>query len=152
MGWAGRDPIFPIQIFRVKKGIILTRRSNYEPVPEVCRVSSKGFSQFCISGCSVILEFYNPNDYRTEIAYMGCRTRVVSNVLTRSSRLHTAGQHILYDNQFAQAGDHRQQPFRRRSVVESFYEMLTARLNQVCEQLLERYAIQLPDGFATIRS
>ena len=80
----GETPIFPIQIFRVKEGV------NYNPgEPELrpvqaghaaCR-AKRLFPNFSFHGRAVQPAVLSSQGRpETEIAYMGCRTRVIGNV------------------------------------------------------------------------
>ncbi|MGF6375497.1 anaerobic ribonucleoside-triphosphate reductase [Clostridiales Family XIII bacterium PM5-7] len=78
----GETPIFPIQIFKVKEGINYNPGDiNYDLFQLACRVSSKRlFPNFSFLDAPFNLEYYRPGHPETECAYMGCRTRVMSNV------------------------------------------------------------------------
>jgi ribonucleoside-triphosphate reductase len=72
-------PIFPISIFKLKKGISYEKEDpNYDLFKLACRVSAKRlFPNF-----SFLDSPYNrseDNDPNHEVAYMGCRTRVMAN-------------------------------------------------------------------------
>ncbi|MBP1570826.1 MAG: anaerobic ribonucleoside triphosphate reductase, partial [Oscillospiraceae bacterium] len=77
----GETPIFPIQIFRVKEGINYNPgERNYDLFQLAIKVSAKRlFPNFSFQDAPYNLKYYDPNDVRTEIGYMGCRTRVVAN-------------------------------------------------------------------------
>ena len=78
----GETPIFPIQIFRVKEGVNYNPgEPNYDLFKLACRCSAKRlFPNFAFIDAPFNLQYYDPNRPETEIAYMGCRTRVISNV------------------------------------------------------------------------
>ena len=77
----GETPIFPIQIFRVKEGINYQKgEPNYDLFQLACRVSAKRlFPNFSFVDASFNKQYYKGTP-ETEIAYMGCRTRVMGNV------------------------------------------------------------------------
>ncbi len=77
----GETPIFPIQIFRVKEGINLNPGDpNYDLFQLACRVTAKRlFPNFSFQDAPFNKAYYRDGRPETEIAYMGCRTRVVSN-------------------------------------------------------------------------
>lgn len=79
----GETPIFPILIFKVKEGINYNEEDpNYDLFELACRVSSKRlFPNFSFIDAPFNLQYYDPKEKHTEIAYMGCRTRVIGNVL-----------------------------------------------------------------------
>ena len=78
----GETPIFPIQIFRVKEGVNYNPgEPNYDLFKLACRCSAKRlFPNFAFLDAPFNLQYYDPKRPETEIAYMGCRTRVISNV------------------------------------------------------------------------
>ena len=78
----GETAIFPIQIFRVKEGINFNPGDpNYDLFQQSCRVSSKRmFPNFSFQDAPFNLQYYQEGKPETEIAYMGCRTRVIANI------------------------------------------------------------------------
>ena len=79
----GETPIFPIQIFRVKEGVSYNPGDpNYDlfrlAMPRAAPSVSSRISRLWTrrSTCSIT----SPAIHETEIAYMGCRTRVIGNV------------------------------------------------------------------------
>ena len=77
----GETPIFPIQIFRVKKGVSFEHGDpNFDLFQLACRVSSKRlFPNFSFMDAPFNAKYYVPGRPETEIAYMGCRPRVIAN-------------------------------------------------------------------------
>ena len=77
----GETAIFPIHIFKVKDGINYNPgEPNYDLFQLACRVSAKRlFPNFSFIDAPFNLPFYKKGDYNSEVAYMGCRTRVASN-------------------------------------------------------------------------
>ncbi|MEG1896426.1 MAG: anaerobic ribonucleoside-triphosphate reductase, partial [Oscillospiraceae bacterium] len=69
----GETPIFPIQIFRVKDGINYNPgERNYDLFQLAIKVSAKRlFPNFSFQDAPYNLKYYNPNDVKTEIGYMG---------------------------------------------------------------------------------
>lgn len=78
----GETPIFPIQIFRVKSGVSFNPGDpNYDLYRLAIRTSAKRlFPNFSFVDAPFNLQYYKPGHPETEIAYMGCRTRVMGNV------------------------------------------------------------------------
>lgn len=78
----GETPIFPILIFKVKKGINANQDDpNFDLFELSCRVSSKRmFPNFAFLDAPFNLQYYKENDFNTEVAYMGCRTRTIGNI------------------------------------------------------------------------
>ena len=86
----GETPIFPIHIFRVKKGINFNPgEPNYDLFKLACRCSARRmFPNFAFQDAPFNLKYYDPKRVETEIAYMGCRTRVVANCHDPDARDH----------------------------------------------------------------
>ena len=80
-------PIFPISIFKVKEGVNFNPEDpNYDVFRRACEVSAKRlFPNFSFLDAPFNLEYYKPGDYRTEVGYMGCRTRVMADVTDRDN-------------------------------------------------------------------
>lgn len=78
----GETPIFPVQIFRVKKGINFEKgEPNYDLFELACRVSAKRlFPNFEYQDTPYNIQYYKEGRPETELAVMGCRTRVYGNV------------------------------------------------------------------------
>ncbi|MBQ7802703.1 anaerobic ribonucleoside triphosphate reductase [Candidatus Saccharibacteria bacterium] len=87
----GETPIFPISIFKVKSGINYNPEDpNYDLFKRSMEVSAKRlFPNFCFIDAPFNLKYYKPGDYRTEIATMGCRTRVFASVFPESDGIVT---------------------------------------------------------------
>ena len=82
----GETPIFPIQIFRVKDGVNFNPgEPNYDLFQLACKCSAKRlFPNFAFLDAPFNLAGYDPERPETEIAYMGCRTRVFTDVNGRT--------------------------------------------------------------------
>ena len=78
----GETPIFPIQIFRVKEGCNFNPGDpNYDLYRLAIRTSAKRlFPNFSFIDAPFNKKYYKEGHPETEIAYMGCRTRVIGNV------------------------------------------------------------------------
>ncbi|MBQ3293810.1 anaerobic ribonucleoside triphosphate reductase, partial [Candidatus Saccharibacteria bacterium] len=87
----GETPIFPISIFKVKEGINYNPEDpNYDLFKRSMGVSAKRlFPNFCFIDAPYNLKYYKPGDYRTDIATMGCRTRVFASVFPESDGIVT---------------------------------------------------------------
>jgi ribonucleoside-triphosphate reductase len=77
----GETPIFPIHVFKIKEGISYNPEDpNYDLFKLACRVSAKRlYPNFSFLDAPYNLQFYKEGNYDTEVAYMGCRTRVIAN-------------------------------------------------------------------------
>ncbi len=135
----GETPIFPIHIFKVKDGINYNEgEPNYDLFKLACRVSAKRlFPNFSFIDAPYNLQYYKPGDYNTEIAYMGCRTRVIGNVHDRSREIVTGRGNLSFTSinlprlGILAGGD-----------IVKFFELLEDKMNLVIDQLLYRFKIQ----------
>lgn len=135
----GETPIFPIQIFKVKEGINYNPgEPNYDLFKLACRVSAKRlFPNFSFLDAPFNRQYYKEGRPETEIAYMGCRTRVVSNV-------YDPDREIVYSRgnlSFTSINLPRIAILSKGS-VDFFFEELDRKIDLVIGQLLERFAIQ----------
>lgn len=76
----GETPIFPIQIFKCKKGVNQkVGDPNYHLFLKAIECSSKRlYPNFANLDAPFNLQYYKENDPDTEFATMGCRTRVIA--------------------------------------------------------------------------
>ena len=135
----GETPIFPIQIFKVKEGVNYNPADpNYDLFKLACRVSAKRlFPNFAFLDAPFNLQYYKPEQPETEIAYMGCRTRVIGNV-------NDATREIVYGRgnlSFTSINLPRLAILSQGSLP-GFYVKLDALIELCIEQLLERFEIQ----------
>lgn len=135
----GETPIFPIQIFKVKEGLNYNPgEPNYDLFQLACKVSAKRlFPNFSFIDAPFNKKYYVPGRPETEIAYMGCRTRVISNVHdplneTIYGRGNLSFTTINLPRIALECG----------GSEEKFFSILDERIEQVVEQLLERFEIQ----------
>ncbi|MFT3951268.1 MAG: anaerobic ribonucleoside triphosphate reductase [Oscillospiraceae bacterium] len=135
----GETPIFPIHIFKVKEGI------NYNPTDPsydlfrlACRVSAKRlFPNFSFIDAPFNLQYYKPGDYETEIAYMGCRTRVIGNVYDKTRETVTGRGNLSFTTINLP-----RLAIEAKNNVGAFFESLEETMDLVVEQLLHRFRIQ----------
>lgn len=135
----GETPIFPIQIFKVKEGInYQLGEVNYDLFKLACRVSAKRlFPNFSFLDAPYNLKYYKPGRPETEIAYMGCRTRVVGNV-------YDPEREIIYGrgNLSFTTVNLPRIALRSKGDVNLFFEDLDRKIQLVVDQLMERFEIQ----------
>ena len=143
----GETPIFPVSIFKVKEGINFnTEDPNYDVFRLACEVSAKRlFPNFSFLDAPFNLEFYKPGDYRTEVGYMGCRTRVMSDVTdlnnqTTGGRGNLSFTSINLPRIAIKHGICLKE--RDKADMEGFYKELGETMELVKDQLLERFEIQ----------
>ncbi len=135
----GETPIFPIHIFKVKEGVNYNPEDpNYDLFKLACRVSAKRlFPNFSFIDAPFNLQYYDPENHDTEVAYMGCRTRVIANRFD-SSRETTSGRGNL---SFTSINLPRI-AIKAKGDVDIFFEDLDRKISLVIDQLLDRFRIQ----------
>ena len=135
----GETPIFPIHIFKIKEGINYNPEDpNYDLFKLACRVSAKRlFPNFSFIDAPYNLKYYKPGDYNTEVAYMGCRTRVIGNAFDPTREIVTGRGNLSFTSvnlpRLAINANHN---------VGAFFDGLEEIMDLVCEQLMARYKIQ----------
>ena len=135
----GETPIFPIQIFRVKEGINYNPEDpNYDLFKLSCKVSAKRlFPNFSFIDAPFNLQYYRKGDYDTEVAYMGCRTRVMGNVYDKTREVTCGRGNLSFTSiNLPRLG------IEANGDVEKFFEMLDEKIDLVIDQLKERFEIQ----------
>lgn len=134
----GETPIFPIQIFRVKDGVnYYPEDPNYDLFKLACRCSAKRlFPNFSFQDAPFNLQYYKGTP-ETEIAYMGCRTRVIGNVHDKSKEVTPGRGNLSFTSiNLPRLG------IRSKGDIDLFFEMLENKMDLVSRQLLERFEIQ----------
>lgn len=135
----GETPIFPVQIFKVKEGINYNEGDpNYDLFKLAIRTSARRlFPNFSFIDAPFNIKYYKPGDYDTEIAYMGCRTRVMGNVHDKT-RETTCGRGNL---SFTSINLPRL-AIEAKGDLKAFYQGLDDIIELVIRQLLHRFKIQ----------
>jgi ribonucleoside-triphosphate reductase (formate) len=135
----GETPIFPIQIFRVKEGVNYnTGDPNYDLFKLSCKVSAKRlFPNFSFQDAPYNLKYYKPGHPETEVAYMGCRTRVVGNV-------YDPDREVIYGrgNLSFTTVNLPRIALRSNKNISIFFEELDKKIDLVIDQLMERFELQ----------
>ncbi len=131
----GETPIFPIHIFRVKEGINYNPNDpNYDLFKLAIKVSAKRlFPNFAFQDAPFNIKYYKEGRPETEIAYMGCRTRVIGNVFNPDKEI-TYGRGNL---SFTSINLPRLAMLAEHSIIK-FYESLDKMLDLCMNQLVER--------------
>jgi len=135
----GETPIYPIQVFRVKRGVSFDPGDpNYDLFKLACRCSAKRlFPNFAFVDAPFNLKYYKEGIKETEIAYMGCRTRVIANTYDPSQEICNGRGNLSFTSinlprLAIKAGGN----------IERFFEDLDYKLDLVIDQLLERFEVQ----------
>lgn len=134
----GETPIFPIQIFRVKQGINYDSGDpNYDLFKLACRCSAKRlFPNFAFQDAPYNLQFYKGTP-ETEIAYMGCRTRVMANKYDPTKEVTWGRGNLSFTSiNLPRLG------IKAKGDIDLFFELLDHYLELVVGQLDERFEIQ----------
>ncbi len=135
----GETPIFPVQIFKVKEGVNYNEEDpNYDLFKLACKVSAKRlFPNFSFIDAPFNLQYYKEGDYNTEVAYMGCRTRVMGNTHDKSKEVTCGRGNLSFTSiNLPRIG------IEAQGDLNKFYELLDKRIELVVRQLLHRFQIQ----------
>ena len=135
----GETCIFPIHIFKVKEGVNYNEDDpNYDLFRLSCKVSAKRlFPNYTFLDSPFNLQYYVPGRPETEVATMGCRTRVMGNVYDPTREISYSRGNLSFTSINLP-----------RLAIESqgdealFYEKLQHMLELVAQQLLDRFEIQ----------
>ena len=135
----GETCIFPIHIFKVKEGVNYNEEDpNYDLFRLSCRVSAKRlFPNYTFLDSPFNLQYYVPGRPETEVATMGCRTRVMGNVFDPTREISYSRGNLSFTSinlprlAIDSNGDEK-----------LFYEKLQAMMEMVAQQLLDRFEIQ----------
>lgn len=141
-------PIFPIAIFKVKEGVNYNPSDpNYDLFLRSMEVSSKRlFPNFVFLDAPFNLQYYKKGDYNSEIATMGCRTRVFGSIFPESDGKITQRGNISFTTinlvAIGIANGIVGENAHSKADWAGFYRDLDAKLELVTNQLLERFQVQ----------
>ena len=143
----GETPIFPISIFKVKEGVNYNPEDpNYDLFQKSMEVSAKRlFPNFCFIDAPYNLKYYKKGDYRTEIATMGCRTRVFASIFPESDGIVTGRGNLSFTTvNLVRIGIKHGICLgeRKEADWEGFYKELDEKMDLVKDELLERFEFQ----------
>lgn len=135
----GETPIFPIHIFRVKEGINYNPEDpSYDLFKLAMRVSAKRlFPNFAFLDAPFNKQYYKEGHPETEIAYMGCRTRVMGNVYDPTREIANQRGNLSFTSinlpRIA---------IKSNKNIDWFFEELDRKIDLCVNQLNERFEIQ----------
>ncbi len=135
----GETPIFPIHIFKVKEGVNFNPTDpNYDLFKLACRVSAKRlFPNFSFIDAPYNLQYYKEGNPDTEIAYMGCRTRVISNAHDPSREIVTGRGNLSFTSiNLPRLG------IKADKNIGKFFDSLDEMMQLCIDQLKHRFKIQ----------
>ena len=143
----GETPIFPISIFKVKEGVNYNPEDpNYDLFKRSMEVSAKRlFPNFTFIDAPFNLQYYKPGDYHTEIATMGCRTRVFGSIFPESDGIVTGRGNCSFTTiNLVRLGIKHGIALGERKEADwsGFYKDLDSLMDIVKDQLIERYDFQ----------
>ena len=135
----GETCIFPIHIFKVKEGVNYNENDpNYDLFRLSMRVSAKRlFPNYTFLDSPFNLQYYVPGRPETEVATMGCRTRVMGNTYDPSRQIAYGRGNLSFTSinlpriAIESKGDEK-----------AFYKRLEEMLELVAQQMLDRFEIQ----------
>lgn len=134
----GETAIFPVQIFKVKEDVNYNPEDpNYDLFLLAMEVSAKRlFPNFSFLDAPFNAQYYEAGKPETEVAYMGCRTRVMGNVHDKEKEI-TYGRGNL---SFTSVNLPRIALETKKE--KEFFAVLKERMALVAGQLLHRFRIQ----------
>lgn len=141
----GETPIFPISIFKVKEGINYNPgEPNYDLFHLSCEVSAKRlFPNFSFIDAPFNFQFYKEGDPKTEVAYMGCRTRVMGDVTDPDNQVTPGRGNLSFTSiNLPRLGIKHGIITNEKTDMDGFYQELGDLMELVKDQLLERFELQ----------
>jgi len=137
-------PIFPISIFKIKEGVNYNPGDpNYDLFKLSCKVSAKRlFPNFSFMDSPFNAQYYK-GDYNTEVCYMGCRTRVIGNVVDSNKAVTPGRGNLSFTSiNLPRLGIKHGIVTNEEADMKGFFEELEETMDMVRDQLLERFEIQ----------
>ena len=140
-------PIFPISIFKVKEGVNYNPGDpNYDLFKRSMEVSAKRlFPNFTFIDAPFNLQYYKPGDPDTEIATMGCRTRVFGSCFKETDgHVSGRGNCSFTTINLVRIGIKHGICLgeRKEADWDGFYQELDEKMQLVADQLLQRFEFQ----------
>ena len=135
----GETAILPINIFKLKEGVNYNQGDpNYDMFKLACKVSAKRlFPNFSFIDAPFNLQYYKEGDPNTEVAYMGCRTRVIGNHYDPSRQVVGGRGNLSFTSiNLPRIG------IKAHGDIDWFFEDLERKIDLCTDQLMERYKIQ----------
>ena len=132
---------------KVKEGVNYNPGDpNYDLFKRSMEVSAKRlFPNFTFIDAPFNLQYYKPGDYRTEIATMGCRTRVFSSIFKETDGIVTGRGNCSFTTiNLVRIGIKHGICLgeRKKPDWDGFYKELEEKMQLCANQLMERYEFQ----------
>lgn len=137
-------PIFPISIFKIKEGVNFNPGDpNYDLFKLSCKVSAKRlFPNFSFLDSPFNKQYYK-GDYNTEVCYMGCRTRVMGNVVDPNKAVTPGRGNLSFTSiNLPRLGINHGIVKNEKTDLDGFFKELGELMDTVKDQLLERFEVQ----------
>ncbi len=134
----GETSIFPVQIFKVKEGVNYNEGDpNYDLFRLAMETSAmRLFPNFSFIDAPFNLQYYD-GSYNSEVAYMGCRTRVLGNVHDTGREVTCGRGNLSFTSiNLPRLG------IEAHGDIARFFALLDAQIDLVFRQLLHRFKIQ----------
>ena len=146
----GETPIFPISIFKLKEGVSYNKEDpNYDLFKLACKVSAKRlFPNFSFLDSTFNKPYYKAGDPKTEVGYMGCRTRVLGNICDEDKAITPGRGNLSFTTinlprlgiKYGILNE------KTKPDMEGFYKELEDTMDLCKGQLLQRFEIQCSKG------
>ncbi|GGP14092.1 anaerobic ribonucleoside triphosphate reductase [Oceanobacillus neutriphilus] len=132
----GETPIFPIQIFKMKKGVNFYKdEPNHDLYQLALETTAKRlFPNFSFIDAPFNLAYYEEGNPDSEVAYMGCRTRIMANRHGEENSVGRGNISFTSINLVKIA--------LTASTMEAFMQKLEDYAEIIIRQLYERYLFQ----------
>lgn len=131
--------IFPIQVFKVKEGVNYNPEDpNYDLLKLSFRVSAKRlFPNYVFLDAPFNLQYYKQGRPETEVATMGCRTRVLGSIHPESDGISYGRGNLSFTTiNLPRLG------ILHQGDIAGFFQALDEKAELVISQLHERYLLQ----------
>ena len=134
----GETAIFPIHIFKVKEGVSYNEGDpNYDLFKLACKVSARRlFPNFSFIDAPYNLKFYKHGVPESEVAYMGCRTRVIANVHDKDREIVDGRGNLSFTSVNLP-----RIAIKSNGNIDLFFDELEQKLELVGGQLMDRYKL-----------
>jgi ribonucleoside-triphosphate reductase len=131
-------PIWPVHIFKIKEGVNYNPEDpNYDLFKLACKVSARRlFPNFSFLDAPFNKIYYREGAPETEVAYMGCRTRVIGNVHDSTREIVDGRGNLSFTSINLP-----RLAIKAHGNVDFFFEGLESVLDLVIDQLMARYKI-----------
>ncbi len=140
-----KKAIFPVTIFKIKKGINYNKEDkNYDLFELACSgVANKAKINFSFLDTEYNLKWYKQGDINTEVAYMSSCARVIENVIDENRAVCVGRGNVSFTSiNLPRIGIKYGIVKNDKMNIEAFYNELEEKLELVKDQLLDRFEIQ----------